>query len=367
MFIENCRIENFFMYYIFVFLATFVLSLVFTLLIKRVALFLHAVDVPGPRKIHQRVTPLMGGTACFLAFFVMAFFVRDYLLAGNLAWHHWFGVFFGACFLIIGGVLDDKYNLSPKYQIIFPILAALSVIIGGVEIGKISSPFGGFIDLNFWQIPIIYFSGAWHYLSVVSDVLIFIWLLGMMYTTKLLDGVDGLVSGVVMIGAVIIFLFTISTRYYQPDIALAALILAAACLGFLVFNWHPASIFLGEGGSLFLGFILGVLAIISGGKIAVALLVMGVPIMDVAWTIIRRLREGKNPFKFSDRKHLHHRLLDLGIGQRATVLIFYSLSLLFGLSALFLQSRGKLLALLVLFFIMVLTAAGFGFLESRKR
>jgi len=130
-------------------------------------------------------------------------------------------------------------------------------------------------------------------------------------------------------------------------------VLSGVCLGFLIFNWHPARIFLGEGGSMFLGYILGVLAIISGGKIAIALLVMGIPIMDVAWTIIRRLREGNNPFKFADRKHLHFRLLDLGLSVRQAVIIFYLLAIIFGLSALFLQTKGKIFALIILLIIML--------------
>jgi predicted adenine nucleotide alpha hydrolase (AANH) superfamily ATPase len=167
----------------------------------------------------------------------------------------------------------------------------------------------------------------------------------MMYTTKLLDGVDGLVTGISAIGALIIFLFTSTTRYYQPDLAFASLVLAGACLGFLIFNFNPAKIFLGEGGSLFLGYALGVLAIISGGKIAIALLVMGIPILDVAWTILRRLAKGKNPFRAADRQHLHHRLLDSGLSPKLTVLVFYAFAAVFGLSGLFLQSRGKLWAL----------------------
>jgi predicted adenine nucleotide alpha hydrolase (AANH) superfamily ATPase len=186
-----------------------------------------------------------------------------------------------------------------------------------------------------------------------------------MYTTKLLDGVDGLVSGVVAIGGLIIFLFTLTTRYYQPNLAFAALLLTAVCLGFLIFNWHPAKIFLGEGGSLLLGYILGVLAIISGGKIAIALLVMGLPILDVAWTIVRRLLKGKNPFRFADRQHLHHRLLGLGLNQKQTVLVFYALALLFGLSGLFLQSLGKFLALLVLVVLMFIIVVIFWRLDNR--
>ena len=188
----------------------------------------------------------------------------------------------------------------------------------------------------------------------------------MMYTTKLLDGIDALVTGVTMIGALIIFCFTITEKYYQSDIALASLVLAAACLGFLIFNWHPASIFLGEGGSLFLGYALGVLAIISGGKIAIALLVMGIPILDVAWTIIRRLKKGKNPFKFSDREHLHFKILDSGLGERWTVAVYYLISAVFGLSALFLQSRGKVYALFLLMVVMLLLIMTFYLLDNKK-
>lgn len=360
------KVNQMSLYYFKIFLVTFTLSIFFTILIKKIALKLRIVDYPDKaRKIHSQPVPLLGGWAIFAAFFIIAYFTKEHLLAGNLEPHHWLGVFVGACFLMLGGFLDDKYRLKPNQQIIFSILAALSVIVGGVSIEKITNPLGGFIYLENWRWPIVSWGGAVHYLVLWSDLIIFIWLLGMMYTTKLLDGLDGLVSGVTAIGGLIIFLFTMTTRYYQPDIGLAALILAAACLGFLLFNWHPAKIFLGEGGSLLLGYLLGVLAIISGGKIAIALLVMGLPIMDVVWTIVRRIRAGKNPFKFADRKHLHFRLLDLGLGQRKTVLIYYFFASLFGLSALFLQSLGKLLALSVLVLIMLFLVVGFGYLEKR--
>ena len=325
------------------------LSIFFTFLVKKIARKFEIVDLPlEARKIHKEAVPLLGGVAIFMSFFIVVFFVKDYLLVGDLKQSHWIGFFIGSLVLVLGGFLDDKYNLKPKYQVIFPLLACLSLIYGGVSIEKIGNPFGGFLFFNH-----IFF----------SHLIIFLWLMGMMYTTKLLDGIDGLVTGVTGIGALIIFLFTMSIRYYQPDIGLAALILLGTCFGFLIFNWHPAKIFLGEGGSLFLGFTLGTLAIISGGKIAIALLVMGIPILDVGWTIIRRLIAGKNPFKFSDRKHLHHRLFDLGISQKSVVLVFYFFSLTFGLSALFLQSRGKMLVLStlpVVMFILILSLNYFG-------
>ena len=339
------------LFYLQIFIVTLLLSVALTFLVIKLAKKLKIVDRPDDdRKIHMLETPLLGGLAIFAAFFVVLYFVHDKLLTGNLEPRHWLGFFSGACFLMIGGWLDDKYNLKPAWQIIWPALAIVSVIAGGVQIEKITNPFGGFI-----------------YLGALSAGLIALWLLGMMYTTKLLDGLDGLVSGMTAIGALVIFLFTMSVKYYQPDIGLAALILAAACLGFLFFNWHPAKIFLGEGGSLFLGYALGVLSIISGGKIAIALLVMGIPALDVAWTIIRRLAAGKNPFRFADNKHLHFRLLNMGLGIKKSVLLFYAISIIFGLAALFLQSKGKVLALAALLIIMILIVMFFAYLDRKNK
>ncbi|MFA5130965.1 MAG: epoxyqueuosine reductase QueH [Patescibacteria group bacterium] len=344
------------MFYLSIFIASLVLSAGLTMLVRRFALRRGIVDLPDTdkedgRKIHKSATPLLGGVAIFLVYFGFLFAFAPRFLSGNLHLSHLLGFFAGALIIVIGGALDDKYNLKPKQQIIFPLLACAALIIGGVAIEKITNPFGGYINLDS--------------LLIIGPLLIAAWLLGMMYTTKLLDGVDGLVSGVSAIGGLVIFLFTLTTRYYQPDIAFAAILLAGTVFGFLIFNWHPAKIFLGEGGSLLLGYILGVLAIISGGKIAIALLIMGIPILDVAWTILRRLLRGKNPFRFADKKHLHHRLLALGLGSRATVLIFYALSLVFGLSGLFLQSRGKLWALLILVALMFFIVIGFWLIDRR--
>jgi len=341
------------MTFILAFILSLSLSLILTPIAKRLALRLEIVDKPDfIRKIHSKSMPLLGGAVIFLVFFAVIFLFYKQLLVGNLNLHHWLGFFAGGLILIIGGTLDDKYNFSPKQQIIFPLLAIAAVLLGGVEILKISNPLGGYFSLS---------TILW-----LSPVFISLWLLGMMYTTKLLDGVDGLVGGVSSIGALIIFLFTLTTKYYQPDIAFASLVLAGVIIGFLFYNFNPASIFLGEGGSLFLGYALGVLAIISGGKIAIALLIMGIPILDVAWTITRRLLSGKNPFKSADKKHLHHRLLALGLSQKQTVLVFYFFSALFGLSGLFLQSQGKLLALGLIVLLMLVLVISFSYLKPKK-
>ncbi|MFH1255017.1 MAG: MraY family glycosyltransferase [bacterium] len=339
------------LYYILIFAGTVLLSAVLTWLALKLALKLGITDKPDQdRKTHGRETALLGGMAVFAAFFIVLYFARRGILGGNLEPRHWIGFFAGGIFLMIGGFLDDRYNLKPARQIIWPVLAIASVIAGGVEIEKITGPFGGYF-----------------YLGNFSAVLIAFWLLGMMYTTKLLDGLDGLVSGMTAIGSLVIFLFTMSAKYYQPDISLAALILAAACAGFLFFNWHPAKIFLGEGGSVFLGYALGVLSIISGGKFAVALLVMGMPALDAAWTIIRRIISGKNPFKFADREHLHFRLLNLGLGVKKSVLLFYAISIIFGMSALFLQSKGKIFALAALFAIMIFAISLLAYLDRKRK
>jgi len=328
------------------------ISLVLTSVVRKIAFKFNILDQPNSdRKIHKTAMPLLGGVAIFCAYFLSLFIFKKYLFLGALNIHHWLGFFAGAIFLVVGGVLDDKYNLSSRKQIIWPILASIAVILGGVSISKISGLNGEFLYFPFW----------------LSSAFIFAWLLGMTYTTKLLDGLDGLASGVSAIGALIIFLFTISTKYYQPDIAMASLLFLGVLLGFLYFNFNPAKIFLGESGSLLIGYVLGVLAIISGGKIAIALLVIGLPALDVAWTIIRRLISGKNPFKASDRKHLHHRLIDLGLSQKQAVLSFYAVSGFFGLSALFLQSKGKVWALAILFLLMVGIIIFFYLIDKKKK
>lgn len=335
--------------YIAFFFLSLSLSLVLSLVMRKLALRYRVLDHPDEeRKRHRQATPLLGGVAIFLAVAVVLYIKRDILVSGNLEWHHWWGVLIASLILIIGGILDDIKKLSPGIQIIFPLLAAITVALSGVGVEKVSALGGGYWYLQAWSLPFT-----------------ILWLLGMTYTTKLLDGVDGLVTSVAAIGSLVIFLFTTTTRWAQADIAFAALILAGACLGFLILNWHPAKIFLGEAGALFLGFMLGVLSIISGGKIAIALLIMGIPVLDVVWTIMRRLLQKKNPFRFADRHHLHFRLLDLGLSAPQTVLIFSLTSLIFGFSALFLQSRGKLVTLAILGVLMMGTIAVFRWLDRK--
>jgi len=188
----------------------------------------------------------------------------------------------------------------------------------------------------------------------------------MIYTTKLLDGLDGLVSGITIIGSIVLFFLSLTPGVIQPETALLCIILAGASLGFLFFNFHPAKIFLGETGSTFTGFMLGTLAIISGGKIATALLIMGIPILDVLWVIGRRLWQRQSPFRSADRKHLHFRLLDIGFSHRGAVLFLYVVSAMFGSVALSVQGKYKLVVLVVLVIFMLVLGAVV-VLKARKK
>jgi len=336
-----------------IFLLSLALAVILTPLIRKLAIKLKVVDVfeKSERKIHKKTTPLLGGLVIFLSFFIILFIIKQtaWWPADKVLDKHLIGLFLAGTLLMIGGFLDDKYNLKPIQQIIWPILACLVVIISGIGIEYINNPFGsGYLHLDNIKIEILRFNGVPYYLTPWADLVTFFWLMILMYSTKFLDGLDGLVSGITVIGALVIAGLCFATQFYQPDVGTMGLILAGAALGFLFFNFHPAKIFLGEGGSLFAGFILGSLAIISGGKVATTFLILGLAIIDLISVIIQRIFiEHVSPFK-GDKKHFHFRLLEIGFSHRLAVIFYWSIALIFGLTALFLQTRGKIIALFVL-------------------
>jgi len=338
------------MSYLFFFLIAFSLSALLTPRVKRWAVNFRVLDFPEahPKKIHKTPTPLLGGLAVFGGF---ALSLLAYILIAEpdfaiVPFKFYGGIILGGLVLMLGGALDDKYSLPPRLAWLFPAMASLIIVLSGIGVGikYLSNPFGAAISLNFTFL-VFPFSG----------IIIWFWLMGMIYTTKFLDGLDGLTSGIGFIGALTMFALSLTEKVNQPITASMAIILAGSLLGFLIYNFNPAKIFLGEAGSTFIGFALGVLAVILGAKIATALLVMGIPILDVAWVIVRRLFYRSSPF-MGDRRHLHFKLLDIGLTQKQAVLSLYAISAVFGFTAVFLQSLGKLIALVFLFCLMVFLA-----------
>ena len=341
------------LHYFFYFFLACIFAWALTPLVKKLAVSLQVLDIPtSPRKIHKLPTPLLGGLAVYGAFL---FSLAVYLLFGHVDFlvvpmKFFWAIIFGGLTLIIGGGLDDKYNLPPKILWLFPALASLIIVWSGIGVGisQISNPFGNPIQIG-------YQFSLFNLRFALPALLVWLWMMGMIFTTKFLDGLDGLCGGITFIASATLFALSLTSKINQPITATLAIIVCGSLFGYLFFAFNPASIFFGEGGSTFCGFMLGVLSIILGGKIATALLVMGIPILDVAWVIVRRLWYRTSPFR-ADRKHLHFRLLDLGFSQKQTVIILYAISAVFGFTAVFLQSFGKLIALILLFCVMLALA-----------
>lgn len=332
------------------FLAAFLLAALFTWLVKKFALEKNIIDRPDKmRKRHSRPTALLGGVAIFLSFWTvigyLSFFTN--LLDKHFSAAKLIGFFLGCLVLLVVGIIDDVKGLPVWIRAMFVMLAAIMVLAGGVELSILTNPAGGWFYLDFWKIN---FDSVGTFM-VAGDLLIFIWLVSMTFTTKILDGLDGLATGITLIGAIMVYFLTTVTLFKQTDTALMSLVFIGVCAGFLLFNAYPAKIFLGESGSMLLGFILGVLAIIAGNKFATALLAMAVPFFDLLRVIYHRQRAGQPWFK-GDREHLHFRLVDAGFNVTQAVWLFYIVALLFGFSTLFLKSTGKLVMIIFLFLFM---------------
>lgn len=335
------------MRYGWVFAVALGVSLAATPLVRRLALKIGAIDHPtGGRKIHHQAVARLGGLAVAGAFMVaVGLFVHlDRRLGGLLA---------GAIIILAIGAIDDVHSLGPRTKLIGQFLAAAVTLAGGIGISAITNPFGGSVGLTWGRFALSFGSLHFH-ITPVANLLSLIWIVGLINVINFLDGLDGLATGVSAIAAFVLFLLALSVG--QPLVAVLALALAGAALGFLPYNFFPARIFLGDSGAYFLGLILALLAIYSGGKLATAFLVLGFTIIDGLLTVLRRLYHRRSPF-VADRTHLHHLLLDSGLSQRQTVLILYGLSLSFGLVALVSGALIKLIAAGVLAILIMILAA----------
>ncbi len=337
--------------FIAVFLLAFGLSLALTPLARRWGLRLGMADAPAPRRIHTGTLSRLGGLALFAPFLLTvlvtlafpAFFPAS---ADPNESTRLRGLLVGSTLVFLFGLLDDRLQLPAWPQALVQVAAGLIGIASLIFIKHVNNPFT--------NQP---FGGADGFAWPIVWLLTLFWFAGMMNTVNWLDGLDGLAAGVAAIFCLVVaghMLFRAEPP--QTSVALLPLALLGAVLGFLPYNFNPSSVIMGSSGAFFLGFALAALGIMGGARVATVLLVLGLPILDVAWLIWRRMRRGQSPYQ-STRDHLHHRLLDLGFSQRQIVLAYYGFCALFGALALFINARlTKLLALgaLSLFAIIVL-------------
>lgn len=306
-------------------------------------------DRPQKYGLKRKPIPYYGGVILFIAFIlsVLLFVPLDAPLIIFLL---------GATLIVLVSFLDDMFGLSPLLRLFVQIFAASMLVCAGIGILSISNPLGDPLVLDQWKMMITL--DKVYEFSVLSSLFTIVWVVAIINTMNWLDGLNGLPSGVTVIAGVVLFLLSIRPDIHfdassQMPVAMMSIILAASVFAFWIFDFYPAKILMGDTGSMFLGFTLATLALFSGGKIATAVLVMGFPILDAGWVILRRIFQGKSPMK-GDLKHLHHRFIEVGLTERQALYTIYTVSALFGGIAVFLEGINKLYALVTLLFLMVI-------------
>ncbi|EXX86805.1 UDP-phosphate N-acetylglucosaminyl 1-phosphate transferase [Paenibacillus darwinianus] len=343
-----------------------IIALILTPVVKNFAFKVGAIDKPNARKVHTRIMPRLGGLAIYLAFvgtFLVLFpFLPDGLL-NRYDMNLIKGLLVGGTIIVLIGALDDRFELSAKVKLLGQIAAASVVVFGfDVQINLLNIPFGDTMQ------PV----AEW-----LSIPLTIFWIVGCTNAINLIDGLDGLAAGVsgIAIGTILVMAGLMGS---EPVILMSALLLGGI-IGFLVFNFHPAKIFMGDSGSLFLGFSLAVLSMFGFKQVAIVsfvtpLLIIGVPMADTFFAVVRRMVNRK-PIFAPDKGHLHHCLRELGYSHRRTVLIIYGIAAFFGVSAIIqstvIQSSAAnwvtFVVIAVLVFIMQIGAELIGLVDKSKR
>jgi UDP-GlcNAc:undecaprenyl-phosphate GlcNAc-1-phosphate transferase len=328
-------------------LVSFVIALILTPIVIKFYRQRKWLDDPSrqshPKVIHRYPVPRGGGIAIFGAILLTSVF---FLPLDK----HLIGILLGGTILMVSGVLDDIYNLSPYLRLGLGLLAAGIVVMAGIGIPYVSNPLepGTVINLSQPQIP-IWFFGKLRTIWIWADLIALIWIVASMNFVNWAKGLDGQLPGIVVVSAVVIGLLSLrfAGDVTQWPVILLAFILAGAYLGFLPYNFYPQKIMPGYGGGALAGYFLAVLAILSGAKLATAILVLAIPMIDAVYTIIRRVLRGQSPV-WGDRGHLHHKLLDLGWGKRRIAVFYWIVSAFLGMLALRLNSQQKLYTLVIL-------------------
>jgi UDP-GlcNAc:undecaprenyl-phosphate GlcNAc-1-phosphate transferase len=334
--------------------AALVVAFAVTPLAGRIANRFGAIDQPGAaRRVHAAPIPRAGGLAVAVAFIgvgIAAIALNERLAVVpelRTVGPAQLGVLFaGGALAALIGFLDDVVQLRARWQLVLQLGLAGVAIVGGVTIDAVNNPFGGGV-ISFTEPFAIGFT--------------VLWVVGMINSINFIDGLDGLSTGVSLIAALTLGVISLTAGIDQPEIALLCAVLAGSLAGFLPWNFHPARIFIGTTGVYLIGFALAILSILGTAKVAVALLVLGVPIIDTFWIIVRRLLAGQSPFT-PDRGHLHHRLLDLGLTHRGVVLTIYAICGVLAALSLLLTGSGQLYA----FMGIVVTGGAFLYLVTRR-
>jgi UDP-GlcNAc:undecaprenyl-phosphate/decaprenyl-phosphate GlcNAc-1-phosphate transferase len=327
--------------------AAFLIAFLLTFFVKAFCYKMGWLDKPAARRVHKKAVPRLGGVAIYAAFVIAS--LLFYTPGSNLNAHaneltiYWLLIAAGAL-LVIVHAYDDIIGLGPWPKLIVQTVAVV-IILGpwidrefhGILLFTFNNPFG--VDhfspnLPWYREPTLFLvvhNSDIAFAAIPAILLTWFWTVGMMNTVNWIDGMDGLATGVVGITA--LFITLISFILHQYSIAVLAAIFTGAVFGFLPHNWNPAKIFMGDTGSMFLGLTLAVLSIMGGAKLALALMVLGVPILDVALVIINRIRRGQSPLHY-DKTHLHHRLMAMGLSVKQICYLFYGVAIIFGLLAL---------------------------------
>ncbi|WP_064091880.1 glycosyltransferase family 4 protein [Rossellomorea aquimaris] len=316
----------------------FIISLVTTLIVTpfviRFAKKIGATDKPNGRKVHSKIMPRLGGLAIFIG--VVAGFFTAGLHEEKVT-----AISIGAIVIVLIGILDDKFELSAKIKLLGQLVAAGIIVASGLTIDFISIPYVGELHLGYWEYPVTIF-----------------WIVAITNAINLIDGLDGLSAGISGIGiATIAFIAGMAGKEL---IFTLALILLGSIIGFLFYNFHPAKIFMGDTGSLFLGYSISILSLLGLYKsvtlfsFLIPIIILGVPVFDTTFAIVRRI-VNKKPISEPDKSHLHHRLLFLGLTHRNTVLAIYGFGILFSVAALLLSESTLWGSVFIIFGLLIIT------------
>ncbi len=319
-----------------------------TPLVRSFAVKVGAVDVPKDgRRMHDHPIPRQGGLAIFLGFLMAVVLFAD--LDRQVQ-----GILLGSVIIVTIGAIDDIVPLPALFKFAVQILAAGVAVAFGVRFEFIANPFFWsdvhYINFGAWSVPITIF-----------------WIVGITNSINLIDGLDGLACGVSAISSMSFLVISLVLRQVNVAVLLAAIL--GACLGFIPYNLNPARIFMGDTGALLLGYVLSTISVIGLFKFyaiisfTVPLLALALPIFDTCFAIIRRLLKGQNPMS-PDRGHFHHRLIDMGLSQKQSVAVLYSISAVLGLSAVLITTSGEMKALILVFAFCVAIIIGIALLKS---